>query len=390
MATPSKRAASQGQPTARFGLPRADESARGGLSSRALWTGLIGVTAVVLLLAVFAAEFGLRWLQQRKHGTAGTVEQQYRIDEQLGLRVPIANLRLPSIQTNSLGFRGPEIAVPKPEGRLRLAFLGASTTWCAEVSSNAQVWAQIVAEDLQRAFPASHIDFVNGGVPGYTVRSSLKNLEARVAPLRPDVIVIYHAANDMSAELRRIAAEKGVYDRARVESDSWLARHTLLFNLAEKNIRVWTAQHRSERRIDTLEVDWSTLGAAFRTELRQLVRGAQRTAAVVAIATFSTRLRAEQSAKEQLDAAASALYYMPFMTPESLLQAYARYNEVIREVANETGALLIEGEHDIPGDAAHFADSVHFTDAGSRRMAARVSQALARDSRVEAVVRAMQ
>jgi len=64
---------------------------------------------------------------------------------------------------------------------------------------------------------------------------------------------------------------------------------------------------------------------------------------------------------------------MPFMTPEGLLAAYARYNDVIRDVASEAGAQLIDGEHDIPGDDRHFTDSVHFTDAGSQAMAARVT-----------------
>lgn len=78
---------------------------------------------------------------------------------------------------------------------------------------------------------------------------------------------------------------------------------------------------------------------------------------------------------------------MPFMTPRGLLDAYARYNQVIREVAQETGALLIEGENDTPGDGQHFTDSVHFTDAGSRAMATRVSRALARNDDVRLLLR---
>lgn len=54
----------------------------------------------------------------------------------------------------------------------------------------------------------------------------------------------------------------------------------------------------------------------------------------------------------------------------------------MREVAAATGALLIEREDDIPGDPAHFADTVHFTDAGSAAMAARVTRALANDPTV--------
>lgn len=347
------------------------------LSSRALWTILVVLLLGGLVLLVAAAETGLRLLQARKYGTAGTVEQHYTVDKRIDLRVPIANLRLGRIETNSLGFRGPEIAVPKPAGTVRLAFLGASTTWCAEVSSNDVVWAQLVTEDLRRRFAPVTFDFVNGGVPGYVVRSSLRNLEHRVAPLEPDVIVIYHATNDMSAELRRLAASRGVIREPKLEPPSWLSNDSLLWNLAEKNLRIWMAQSKAKGKVDRLEVSGAELGRAFRADLTDLVRRAQQQARVVALVTFSTRLRKEQSEAIQLQAAASALYYMPFMTPRGLLDAYARYNEIIREVARETDALLIDGEDEIPGDAEHFTDSVHFTDAGSRAMAKRVAAALA-------------
>jgi len=106
------------------------------------------------------------------------------------------------------------------------------------------------------------------------------------------------------------------------------------------------------------------------------VRAAQQQAKVVAVATFSTQLRTGQTADQQLQASASGLYYMPFMTPAGLLVSYKRYNEIIAEVARSTGAVLVGGEDAIPGDRAHFTDTVHFTDAGSQAMADRVSKAL--------------
>ncbi len=353
------------------------EDRRGRLSPRVLWAILATLLVSGTLIAIAAAEFGIRLLQARKHGTAATVKQHYRFDEAVGLRVPVANLRDGRIATISLGFRGPEITVPKPPGTVRLAFIGASTTWCAEVSGNDRVWVHLVAGLLREAFPRAGIDYVNGGVPGYTVRSSLKNFEHRIAPLQPDIVVIYHASNDMSAELRGAAAAAGLTRTARQEPPSWLAERSLLWNLAEKNLRIWIAQREAEARTGRLEVDAAALGEPFRRDLTALVRAAQEQAAVVALATFSTRVRPEQSERDQLDAMASALYYMPFMTPRGLLAAYARYNDVIREVARDTGALLIDGEHEIPGDAQHFADSVHFTDDGSRAMAARVARTLA-------------
>jgi hypothetical protein len=53
------------------------------------------------------------------------------------------------------------------------------------------------------------------------------------------------------------------------------------------------------------------------------------------------------------------------------LQGFRDYNQIIREVAYKTGAVLIEQESYIPGDAEHFVDSVHFTDLGSRKQADR-------------------
>ena len=67
---------------------------------------------------------------------------------------------------------------------------------------------------------------------------------------------------------------------------------------------------------------------------------------------------------------------MPYMSLGALLGGYEAYNQAIRQVARETGALLVEGALDIPGDARHFTDSVHFSDAGSAAMARRVSEAL--------------
>ena len=74
---------------------------------------------------------------------------------------------------------------------------------------------------------------------------------------------------------------------------------------------------------------------------------------------------------------------MPYMSIHGLIQGYAEYNDVVREVASETGVVLIDGENSIPGDAQHFADSVHFTDKGSHLMARRVARGLIQSSRLQ-------
>jgi len=333
---------------------------------------LVGVTLLALL-----AEGSIRMLQWMRHGTASTVESLYTVDPALNLRIPTPGASTQTIHINSMGFRGPEIEQEKPAGRIRIAFLGASTTFCAEASSNAAVWPHLVTLGLQQRYPERSFDYVNAGVPGYTLRSMLANLRLRVEPLRPDVIVIYEATNDLSAEMRELARGQALYARARVENPSALARHSVLWSLVEKNWQIRRSQAEARAGQGRLGFDPLQIGGAFRRDLLELVGEAKRIAPTVAVATFTYQPRPDQPPERQLDAAASALYYMPFMTPEGLIRGYERYNEIIRDVARETGVLLIAGELAIPGDPVHFTDSVHFTDAGSRAMAERVLRALA-------------
>ncbi len=133
-----------------------------------------------------------------------------------------------------------------------------------------------------------------------------------------------------------------------------------------------------------LEFDPRQLSVAFAERLTTLVERAREIAPVVALATFSHRIRHEQSEAEKIAASNTSLYYMPYMTTEGLLAGFDEYNRVIREIAHQQGVVLIEGELEIPGDVGeHFVDSVHFSDKGSYAMARRVVRALAGSERFE-------
>lgn len=337
----------------------------------------VGVVATLLVLLIGAAEVAVRIRQSIKYGYAGSLDEVYEVDVRTGLRVPKAGVSFGPIRTNSLGFRGPEIPVSKPQGTVRIAFLGASTTFCAEASSNDAVWPNLVVAALREHFSEGHFDYVNGAVPGYTVASSAKNLELRVAPLRPDVIVIYHATNDLSGELRDIAARQSGSAPITLPESSWLAHHSLLWNLVTKNLRLMFARSAAESGTGgSITIDLESLGADFRKELTALVRAAKATGAMVAVATFSTQLRTGQDEAARRTAMQSAVLYMPGIDFEQLLAAYRKYNAIIGEVAANENVPLIGGEDRIPGNPTYFADSVHFTDAGNREQARRVAELL--------------
>ena len=171
------------------------------------------VAAIILVaggLLALGAEGLVRLRQWAKYGTAAPLDSTFRVEVRTGLRVPDRAKVASHVRINSLGFRSPELDDPKPPGTIRLAFLGASTTYSAEVSSNEATWPHLVWQALEKARPGVRFDYLNAAVPGYTTEASLRNLLLRVKPLQPDVIVFYEATNDVALDTRHLARPRGI------------------------------------------------------------------------------------------------------------------------------------------------------------------------------------
>jgi lysophospholipase L1-like esterase len=346
-----------------------------------VWQRVLSFTVrflCVMVVLAFLAEGASRIRHWTRQGVFWGTDQTYTTDPKSNLRTPIPNGTFGPVHINSHGFRSPEIPLEKPAGRLRLAFLGGSTTYCAEVSSDQMTWPYLVVAEIKKRFPDLNIDFVNGGVPGYTTRSLKPYLEKRVARFRPDVIVIYEASNDLSVNSSALAREQGVTNRTDEQSMGWLSSRSLLLYLVEKNLAVLRQQHPflGGGTQPKIAIDQARLDAMYRSDLTALVEASKQVADLVVTVTFAPRLRTDQSSKELRAAAITSLYYMPYMTPEAILEGFQHYNRIIRSVAAEEDTLLVGDEDSIPADAVHYKDSAHFTDAGSMLMAKRVADAL--------------
>jgi lysophospholipase L1-like esterase len=269
---------------------------------------------------------------------------------------------------------------------VRLAFLGSSTTLCAEVSRDETTWPYLVWRGLKDTFHDAEFDYVNAAVAGYDVEAGIRNLQHRVKALEPDVIVIYEASNDLSHDTRLLANAQGIHQGIPVKQ-SWLSEWSVFWFLVEKQLQIRARQRAAVSGRNRLLFEPAQLSRHFEAKLIELVRVSQEVAPVVAVATFSHKFRREQTKEEQLRAANTALFYQPYMSLEGLLAGFSEYNRVIRKVAAETKAILIDGELEIPGDDQHFADSVHFADAGSAMMADRVLRSLTPSEEFRALLR---
>jgi hypothetical protein len=108
-------------------------------------------------------------------------------------------------QTNSKGFRGPEISPIKPPGTIRIACLGDSFTFGEGVRFEDTYPEQLAS--LLAAEPACAgltFESCNFGVGGYNTTQSLFALRAWALPAQPDIVVLGYVLND---------AEPRLYDR---------------------------------------------------------------------------------------------------------------------------------------------------------------------------------
>lgn len=103
--------------------------------------------------------------------------------------------------TNSLGLRGPEIAIEKPNGRYRIAVLGGSAAWGYGSSSNATTVAGYLQSILQDEKPDLAIEILNAGQIGYVSTQELIFFHRVVSQLEPDLVVMFDGYNDIVADM---------------------------------------------------------------------------------------------------------------------------------------------------------------------------------------------
>jgi len=343
---------------------------------RARRTAGFGILA--LALALLGAEGLIRLRARARYGRYLDI---YDLHERLpsNLLVPLPYLDVPfgngtRIQTDEHGFRSPPLAMPKPPGTLRLAFLGASTTFCSQVASNERTWPHLVRVALQEHYRELRIEHVNAGVTSYCVADSLQNFEERVAAVDPDVVVICQLANDLAVDTHALAESAGLAEPAR--TPGWLERTSLLVRLIRKNAAFQASQREGRGAGPKLASDMDALAARFEERLVTLVERARETAEVVALLTFSTKFSRDQPLEAQLANMEQSFTFMSYLAPADLHAGFEAYNRAIERAAARTGAVLIDTRGSLQGKAALFADSVHLSDAGCAAMADCVTRGL--------------
>ncbi len=309
-------------------------------------------------------------------------ERRYTPHRYLGY-IPTPNYREGANRHNALGYRGEEIPRPKPAGEFRIACLGGSTTYTGRVEDYRQAYPQLLERELH-ARGRPFVRVINAGGESWTSWESLVNLEFRVLDLEPDLIVDYDGINDVHARVvwpprayRADNSGRRIPNVSQLTAPSLAEHSTFLRILLVRSGRI-LPQADLSRNIDRAPPSWRAqrlwqqwregsypsglfqrVGLAaifeanppvfFRRNLESLVAVARAHGAPTVLATFA-------ASPEFGDAIGSSPEYAA---------AIAEMNEVMRQVAEETGAHLFDFAAVMPRGREFFADSEHVNRRGS-------------------------
>ncbi len=275
-----------------------------------------------------------------------------------------------TIRINNLGFRGPDL--PRDKGdAFRIVALGESQTFGPTLLDGEKPWPELL-QDLfdQDASCSRKIEVINAGTEAYTLENNLERMRRDILPLEPDLILSTHGMNGfLPFGLRRIPEpnEPGVRPRA----SALIGRAVLTIERAAHDWRDRNSAQASAVALAPMS-DAELMKSRYADEYRKLIALARDNGADIALAN-STMSVNNSSPREVKD-----FYGAVFKPIDDIIAANAAHNRMVKLIAREEGAPLIDMAASVDGiwDDDLYLDIVHFTEAGNERVAGLMFRAL--------------
>lgn len=303
-----------------------------------------------------------------------------------------------SFLTNALNYE-----FKKSAGEIRIATIGGSTTANLNLTYE-ENWPGRLGILIQEVYPHKKIKILNAGVPGFDTAQSVGNLALRVMPFNPDIVIIYHAYNDLKA-IR--ADRKFSPDYAHIHKKPygyhqqpgilirWL-NHSMFYvrtrNKYRDHVRIRNKYNKTagnkkpgnqkksagskKKRLVHIPPD---AVRTFEQHVRSLVAIADAGGAKVILSSFATlhdphldysdnerNMGLTEYQKAELG---SLLYFTPGLELSAIFKGIIQFNDVLKAIAQEGRAGWVDNAASIPNDEKYFVDRVHFTKYGAKLMA---------------------
>jgi hypothetical protein len=291
---------------------------------------------------------------------------------------------------NNFGFRGTDLAFPKPARTIRVAFLGQSNTqdgWPNLAGLYLNKWARAVG--LHATF-----EIVNAGRAGVGIDGVARIMRYEVAPLRPDIVIAYVGGTKLwriedvvsVPAAQRGSVEKNPYIAILANADKYSALLNRISQLVGSSRDVGEPAKPPHKLLFDLsgpvKLDQPGLPFGINDEITEL-RYIERATRAIHAGLFLTSSIVLAHEGLRLDLSRDSGIYDQMMdeywplTYGEVRQAADWENRAYRALAIEDHLGFLEIAKYFPQDPALFGDTIHLMPSGKSLQAWIVAQELA-------------
>jgi hypothetical protein len=274
---------------------------------------------------------------------------------------------------NSSGYRSAERPRAKPDGVRRVLTVGGSTTFDLLADDDPHTWPA----QLERLLTADgeRVEVWNAGFPGWTSAENLIAFSLRDADLAPDVVVLLQGFNDLQPAAHRPFDPQYVEGHA-AEVASGLGLVPPVLRWSDRSVALEIARNwlgapppdllgiAPVGRHMAIDADAPRVYERNLTSFLAVVRAHGATPLLV---TQPLRLREGDARRMDLGILA---WWIRGLESEKVPGELERLNDVTRAVAAAQGVALADAARDVAWTDADFGDAVHYSPAGSTKLAA--------------------
>jgi lysophospholipase L1-like esterase len=300
---------------------------------------------------------------------------------------------------NSVGYRGPDFAVRKPKGIIRIIVIGGSSVFDPNAKDTSPEqsndWPHLVERLLAKKGSGNgNIEVINAGIPGHASFDALGRLYSQLWMYEPDYVLFYGAWNDIKY-FPQLTPEKPLISIFHKISESnpfieyqgfWdrLLSSSQLYVKFRNQYYGWKFQVGEEGVIPEAAAYQDTYSSfavkQYQLNVQLIVETCRDIGAIPVLLTEATLVSPNNSPEERK----LIRYKYQSLTHTALAKAFEDTYEVIRLVGREKGVAVLDLAKELNGRRELFKDHVHLTATGSAEVAKRVADFLAADLEVRA------
>tara|TARA_B100000963_G_scaffold213219_2_gene185822 strand:- start:3165 stop:4463 length:1299 start_codon:yes stop_codon:yes gene_type:complete len=282
------------------------------------------------------------------------------------------------LTTNNMGFaNGPngdrDVSINKPEHLYRINCIGASTTGNYISEGNKNYSYPLELEKLLNELSSREVEVNNFGLGGYNSADILVRFILEIVETNPDMIIIYHAHNDISSYLTPDFKYDYSHSKINLGENYWKFEigekiPFLPFQFINFILEKWFPIGVRNSLLDfiskgkmNLDIDPKKGLQVYKRNLEYLIEICKKRNIEVVLSTYAHFLHN--------DIRDSKLH-------RKLREIIFKENEIMRDLSRLHELTIVDNANLIPSEEKYFLDSLHFTPEGMKLLAKNIAKGL--------------